>query len=367
MATPVLPAAGQVPAEPVLDGEVRRGGQAYEGATVVLHRVTPAHAGEVDSTRTGVDGRFRFLLPSVPAADARSEVYFASVRHQGILYFGPLLGEAIQLDSLYLIQVHDTASVPAGGLRFPVEVRNVVMEAAADGSWQVTDLMQVRNDGEVTWVGREGVPVWSYPLPAGAFRFTVGQGDLPEDAVAFRDGGMHVSAPVPPGERLYVIRYSLAHPEVSFPLPGVTERFQLLIREPAPPLSVSGLVSEPAIELEPGSSYRVHSGEGLEDVEVTLTEAAPPGIGLVEWTAVVLALVLGLAGVAAFHRRGGRPLPAPSSATMDETDPLAARAGILAAIARLDDDFEAGPDEPDRRAEYEARRQALKDLLRSSR
>jgi hypothetical protein len=305
------------------------------------------------------------------------------VRHHGVLYFGNLLGEAIQLDSLYRIQVYDTASPPSGGMEFPVEVRNIVLEGAPDGSWQVTDLIQIRNDGDRTWVAGGEAPVWSFPLPEGAVRFEVGQSDLPEDAVRFEGGGMRLFAPVPPGERLYVIRYGLPTPVTTIPMPGVTERIQLLIREPAPPLGVEGLVAEQPVELEPGSTYRVYSAENLQDGRAVITEGSDGRGGVpMEWIAVILALVLGGAGVLAVNlRRGGeavgasptgvaRPtgLPQPTEPRTPgagaSADP-GSRAAILAEIARLDEEYEAGSRTDEARRAWETRRQALKDRLRS--
>jgi hypothetical protein len=349
----------------VLEGEVRRGGELMAGVMVVLHQVTPVAAGEVDSLRAGPDGRFRFTLPSVPASDARSEVYFASVRHDGILYFGSLLGEAVQLDSLYLIQVHDTASAPPGGSSFPVGVRNVILEAGLDGSWQVTDLIQIRNGGDVTFVPRAGEPLWSYPLGQGGVGFILGQGDLPEDAVRFEGGEMLVTAPVPPGERLYVVRYLLADPETVFPLPGFTGQIQLLIREPAPPMEVEGLRADQPLELEPGSRYRVFSGDSLQDASVRLT-LTPQGRLPLEWIAVGLALVLGVIGIVAMKGRNSTPVP--SGAGGGASYPMgqdASRAELLAEIARLDDVYEAGPGDAASKRAWESRRNELKARLRS--
>jgi len=335
------------------------------GVMVVLHQVTPASAGELDSLRAGPDGRFRFNLPSVPASDARSEVYFASVRHDGILYFGSLLGEAIQLDSLYLIQVHDTASAPPGGSSFPVGVRNVILEAGLDGSWQVTDLIQIRNDGDVTFIPRGEEPLWRYPLGRGGVGFLLGQGDLPEDAVRFEGGEILVTAPVPPGQRLYVVRYLLADPETVFLLPGFTGQIQLLIREPAPPMVVEGLRADQPLELEPGSTYRVFSGDSLQDARVTLT-LNPQGRLPLEWIAVGLALVLGLFGIVAMKGRTATPASAGSGhSSLPPLGTEVSRAELLAAIARLDDAFEAGPRDAASRKAWESRRNELKARLRS--
>jgi len=166
---------------------------------VTLHRVSPIRAGEIDSVRVGPDGLFRFALPTVPSASVRNEVYFASVRHDGVLYFGELVGEAAQLDSLYLITVHDTATVPEGGQDFLLGVRNLILEVDEEGRWVATDLIQLVNEGDRTWVPNEGRPIWRYPLPDGASDLQLGQGDLDEETVSFVDGEVRVSAPIPPG------------------------------------------------------------------------------------------------------------------------------------------------------------------------
>lgn len=339
------------------------------GVMVVLHQVTPALAGEVDSLRAGPDGRFRFQLPSVPASDARSEVYFASVRHDGILYFGPLLGEAVQLDSLYLIQVHDTASAPPEGADFPVGVRNIILEGNPDGSWTVTDLIQIRNEGERTWIPRGEEPLWRYPLARGGEGFILGQGDLPEDAVRFDGGEMLITAPVPPGERLYVVRYVIADPATTFPLPGFTEDIQLLVREPAPPLVVEGLRADQPLELEPGSAYRVFSGDSLTDASVQVS-LNPQRRAPLEWIAVILALVLGLFGIVAMKRRSPTAAPVPSAGPVApnrvrDGGTEVSRAELLAEIALLDEAFEAGPQDAERRRAWETQRAELKARLRA--
>lgn len=358
-----LPLWAQVPAEPVLEGEVRLGSETLAGAMVVLHQVTPAASGEVDSLRAGPDGRFRFRLPSVPASAARSEVYFASVRHDGILYFGPLLGEAIQLDSLYLIQVHDTASAPPEGVDFPVGVRNIILDGNPDGSWTVTDLIQIRNEGDRTWIPRGDEPLWSYPLARGGEGFILGQGDLPEDAVRFFGTRMLITAPVPPGERLYVVRYVVADPETEFPLPGFTADVQLLVREPAPPLEIEGLRADQPLELEPGSTYRVFSADSLTDATIGVA-LNPQRRAPLEWIAVILALVLGLVAIVAVKRRSSAPVTAGGFGAPPPPGTEVSRVELLAEIARLDEDFESGPQDASRRAAWEARRAELKARLR---
>ena len=71
----------------VISGEVRIGDEPADSGTVVLHRVSTLFSGEVDSVSVRSDGRFEFIIP-VPRDPLGNDVYFASLRYQGILYFG---------------------------------------------------------------------------------------------------------------------------------------------------------------------------------------------------------------------------------------------------------------------------------------
>ncbi|HSR42896.1 MAG TPA: hypothetical protein VLL48_12005, partial [Longimicrobiales bacterium] len=293
-------AAAQVEASPELRGRVVRGEEALEGVTVVLHRVSPDSAGVLGRTPTDADGRFLFALPHVPDPQGRGEIYFASVRHQGILYFGEAVSRAVQLDSLYRIVVHDTAMASPSGARFPVTVRNLFVERTEEG-WRVVDLIQIQNEGERTLVAPGDGVVWSYPLPTGATNFQVGESDLAPDAVRFVDGGLRVSSPVPPGERTYMVRYRLPDLEFDLPLPGRTGRLEMLIEEPAPPLDVPGLTRLESVELEAGASYRRYAASGLESRVIRIAPGEESGAVPVGWIAVVIALVLTGAGLLALR------------------------------------------------------------------
>lgn len=351
--------------------------------TVVLHRVTRQEAGEVDSVRLGDDGRFEFLLPAVPDPEGRGDVYFASIRHQGIFYFGGAITQAVQLDSLYRIEVHDTVGAPPGGADLPVSHRTVFLEEGEE-RWEVTDLFELHNDRGRTVVGTEGGVTWTYPLPEEARDFRAGQGDFPPDAVDFEEGEVRVSAPVPPGRRVFVVRYAVPSLELTIPLPGATEVVELLIREPAPAVEVPLLEASPPVELEPGTTYRTFTAEDLRDTRIRVRPGEEERSFPVEWLAVILALVLAVAGLVAvgMGRRerlpGGTPagpVPAPRGerAPGGERDPTgdvrgegATRQELILEIARLDEAFEATDDPtPEEEARYRARRERLIERLAS--
>lgn len=350
------PAPGQEEATAVLRGQVRLGDGIAASGTVLLHHVSRDVAGELDSIPVGPDGDFRFELPSVPDPGAQ-DVYFAAIRYQGILYFGPAISEAIQLDSLYVIEVYDTLAAGPEGEAFPIAVRNVFLEPEGAG-WRVTDLIQVRNERDRTYVAPDDGYVWSYPLPEGARNFEVGQGDFGANAAELVGTTVQVAAPIPPGERVFVFRYSVETSELSLPLAGLVERAELLIREPAPPLEVTGLDPAAPVEMEPGTTYRRYLATGLTAPSIDIRRGESSGLVPVQWLAVLLAVILGGVGVLVMRREGERrPKPIPASAG-------APRQAVLLEIARLDQQFEAlESPSADEEAEYRRRRQALKERL----
>jgi len=332
------------------------GDSTLTSGTVVLHHVATNAQGEIDSTRVGRDGTFSFQLPTVPDP-GRAEVYFASVRHSGILYFGNAITTAIQLDSLYEIHTYDTRTVPEGGVQLPVEVRNLFLEPDGD-AWQVTDLFQLLNEGDRTLVAPEGGFIWRYPLPPRAADPAVAQAQFSTGMAEVENGDLVVRTPVAPGERLFVVRYHVPDPFLTLPLPGTTQTLEILVREPAPPIDAPGLVVGDRVEIEPGTTYRRFSGSNLSNTTVRLVEAEVPGKPPVRWFAVILGVLLGSVAVWAVQK--GRPQRSPVATGED------ARRSLILEVAQLDEAFEATPDHtPEERGAYQARRAELLRRLRS--
>lgn len=372
-----FPPRDQELARPRLEGRVVRSPGDTVGvleATVVLHLVTPDTAGEIATTRSGPGGAFAFDLPTVPDPVGRGDVYFASVDHQGILYFGPAIHQAVQLDTPYLIEVHDTIVAPPEGYALPIEIRYVVLQPEEDG-WWVTDLFQVENPGETTIVAAEDGVIWSYPLAAGAWSVEVGASDVPSDAIVVKDGVLRVSAPIPPGTRQYMVRYRLEDLRLDLSLPGRVHQLELLVPEPAPPLSVQGLMANPSVEMQPGVTYRRFSAMDLQDGRVIVLPGLESWAMPMEWMAVILTLILAAGALWAVQRRPA-PAAAPGSPA-DSPPPLSrpgaasapagvpeARERLLLEVASVDERLEGALEEEERREITEQRR-ALMERLHS--
>lgn len=348
---------------PVLRGQVLVGDTALSSGTVVLHEVTSEEQGEVDSMSVAPDGGFTFRLPSLPSR-AEDRFYFASIRHDGILYFGSALADPSQLESVYEIQAYDTLMVGPAGHDIPLQARNMFFEPNGE-EWRVTDIFQVRNDDDRTLVAGDGGDVWRYPLPPGARDFTSGQGELSLDGTSFENGVVSVRAAIAPGERVFVFRYTVDDPFGLVPTPGNTEMFDLLVREPAPRVGVEGLDLAGRVEVEAGSTYRRYSGIDVGPERVRVVESQVEGDLPVAWITVVMGLALAM--VALFVLRGRHGLATAGGPEVGGA-PTAAmgRQALLMEVAKLDEAFEANPSPSDAdRADYAARRAELLRRLRA--
>lgn len=325
---------GQELATPELRGRVLVGDAPAAGAMVVLHRVDAVDPGEVDSVRADRDGGFLFRLPTVPDPGGRGDVYLASVRHQDVLYFGRPITTAVELDSLYLVQTWDTVAAPPGGAPVTVSVRYVLAQEIP-GGWRITDLFELDVPGDRTWVAADSAPTWSYPLPAGFSELQIGGGDGGFTEVVAAPGGLAVSAPLSPGPRQVIVRYTLPSLLTEFPVPGGAGEMDFLVREPAPSLEVSGLAPTESVEIEPGANYRRFSGIGVPDTTLLVVEVPEPFSFPFEWLVVILGL--GLAGVGLWATVGRGPR---DTAGGGASSP---RQGVVAEVARLDLEIERLP------------------------
>ncbi len=338
-------AQAQEPTLPVIAGEVRIGNELADSGTVVLHRVSVFFSGEVDSVSVDPQGGFEFVVPE-PFDPLGDDVYFASTRYQGVLYFGGPVSEAADTVGTYLIRAYPT--VPAGpSTELHIAVRNMFVEKAPSSpGWWVTDLFEIHNDTETTVVASEMGATWSHSLPPGAVDFQVGESDLAPEAASFSGGAVHVSAPVPPGERVYLFRYNVPAEAFSLPLADGTESMELLFREPAGDLAVSGLAAVGPIDME-GATFRRFAGRDLAATVVTVEPGRPVSpTASIPLVAAFLALALTLAG-SVLALRGSLP---------SSRRARARRSRLMLKVARLDEKWSNGELEP---GDYQHRRNQL--------
>jgi hypothetical protein len=339
------PLSAQIVATATLNGTVFVGEVVMTEGTVMLHHLTDGAQGDRDSIAVSTVGAFSFPLPNVPDPE-REDVFFASVRHDGVLYFGPAITSPIQLDSVYEIHAYDTLTAASAGEPIPLQSRSVFFEPDSAG-WRVTDLFQLRNDEDRTIVARSGGLVWHHPLPSEARDVAVGEGEVAFDAATYEEGELVVRAALPPGERIFVVRYRIDSPIIDIPNLGTAESFDILVREPAPALEAEGLELVDRVELEAGSTYMRFSGSDISMPFVRVVEADEGSPLPVEWVSVILALVLTGGGLLALRGSSASP------GLVED------RQTLLLKAARLDDEFERGDDPALTRSEYRHRREEI--------
>lgn len=344
-------------------------GQPADTGTVVLHRVTPEESGDLESTTVAADGSFSFSLPSMPVPGS-GEVFFVSHRYDGVLYAGDPVSDPIQLDSVQTLDAYPTEMAPREGGSFPITRREVWINESPVG-WEVTDVLEIRNSGDTTFVPQEeDGAVWRYPLPPAATSPRMVQMGPSTGASRFEDGMLVAANPVLPAENYYVIQYDVESIEFDLPMPGQTGLIQLLIPDSAPAVQVQGLARQPNEEIEVGTSFRRWAGQNLSAQTITIRQGEETGTSAVIWLSTALAILLVAVGGWLVQRRGavaGAALPGGTASGGGDSGSPRLRRAILVDLARLDEAFERMDDpEEDATRLYRQRRAALLAELRSA-
>jgi len=323
------------------------------GARVVLHRVGRDRQGPIDSLLTDRSGRFRFTFPTDTTA-----LHLLTARHAGVQYFSEPVGtDPFRPDTGIVVAVYDTSSSQP----IMLDARHLVVSAPAeDGSRSVVELVSVANRGEATRVPASGAAaVWAMRLPAGAFGFAAGDGDLSAGAVERRGDSVVVVAPIAPGERQLAMEYLLPPgiAELGIPFPEAAPLVNVLLEEPDARVGAPSLEPADSGAVIQGRDFRRWSGSMQAGTTLRITFGSQRAPGAVALAALVSAVGLGLALATALAWRRPRGVAAPPAApTVD---------ALIGALADLDHRY-AG-----RRAaladaewgDYERRRAELKRRL----
>jgi hypothetical protein len=215
------------------------------GTWVVLHQITMAGGGPLDSMRTTVGGRWRLRVPQVDTM----AIYVASAFRDGVAYFSrPLRVESGRTTAADTIVVYDTSS------RGPaVRIRRRLVTIGSpkqDGARDVLEILELENPGRATRIATDSLrPTWSGRIPAAAVQFQAGQGDFSPDAVALRADSVLVFGPIQPDvTRQLSLGYVLpgSARTVAIPIDQPTAELDLLIedtltRVSAPSLHAAGV------------------------------------------------------------------------------------------------------------------------------
>jgi len=327
------------------------------GARVVLHALTAAHQGPVDSVLADPSGHFEFRVKPDTAA-----LLLTSSRHDGIEYFSrpARAAAAARPDTGLVILVADTSSSA------PVTLAGrylMIGRPEQGGRRGALDLLVLQNRGDETRVARDSsVPAWSMPLPNGIEDFTPGESEFSAAAVGYHADSLTISAPLSPGDRQLMVTYTLPRgvKHLKVPFAAATDSVVFLLEEPTARVVTPGFVERDSQVIET-RTYRRWVGS-LPAAGVVEVKFAVPGEGGREATLALAALLaVGLlAGALLLLRRRGEPDTArPVAAPM--RDPGA----LIDALARLDAQYAGREAEVGAVAwsQYAAQRAELKAAL----
>ena len=196
-------------------------------------------SGSMDSVQVTDGGRFEFVVDT-GADSAGVDVYFASIRYQGLLYFGAPVTGAADLVEAYVVRAYPSVGATPD-TRLPVRVRNVFVEKAEPGpGWLVTDVFEVENGMEVSVVASEEAATWSHALPPGAFAFSVGRSDLAPEGAPSAAAESSSRPRSRPGNWPTRFHYQLPEDRFTLPMEGAYPVHGAAVREPAGELTVHG-------------------------------------------------------------------------------------------------------------------------------
>lgn len=288
-----------------LEGRVVRGADstALADRTVVLHRVSPDSGFAVDSVVSAVDGGFSF---SLPLAEDSATVHVVSARHEGTLYFGPVIHGSTPT-APYHVTVYDTAVVEGDeSLIFP---RRTLALTAEETGTRVLDVTEIGNETVRTLVGPgSGAPWWRLSLPSGATSPTVLSGGVAPDEVEFGAGEVRASASVPPSGVRLVLGYTLpAAAPLTLVLGQRVASLEVVHQGSTSPRAGSGLeATEPVVS--EGRRFERFVGEDLVIGDTVRLELGADSSGDVGGTAralLALSVLLALAAWLSWRRFGG--------------------------------------------------------------
>ncbi len=290
----------------------------------VLHRVSPAKAGPVDSMLTDDRGRFSFRF--IPDSGA---LYLVSSQYGGIAYFSPPAGRD-QPAATSDITVYDTTSADV-----PVRLQGrhlVVSSPNAKGVRTVIDVLEIENDTILTRVpGTNDSPTFSVRLPDHSTNARASQGDGSDAPLTMKEGRAQLFNALSPGLRQIVITYEI--PASGFPAQVPLERsvgiFEVLLEDTTARASAPKLAAKGVVAVDGRSFARFLGQDTPPSAVVTISmPSAPLSARLPKW---LLPLVLGVSAMLAAILLVRRP----ATAVVEVGDEAVDLARAVATVDRL--------------------------------
>ena len=235
-----LPVAvfAQEPTEGIISGQVingTEGGGSVAGVEVTLITYVDDMMADTKTTKTDNEGKFRFGNIAIDYE------YLVSAKYIEVDYYCPVVFKPGETTAYVEVGVCDTTTSDES---IRVELAHTIINVGEE-NLQITVVFWLVNDEDRTYVGTDGVLVFT--LPEKAVNFEAPQ-ELMPDYQFLENNRVTYLVPFPPGVRQLVYSYRMTKPdssELSIPLEinYPTDSFELMV--------------------------------GGEDIEVTVTQLAP--------------------------------------------------------------------------------------------
>jgi hypothetical protein len=304
MVTLPVTTLAQGPSVGVINGQVingTEGGGSVAEIEVVLITYVDDVMTATRTARTDQEGRFRFDDVAV------EHTYLVSAEYEGAGYYYPVVFEPGEDTAYVEVWVCD-ATTSDEAIR--VGLAHVIITVEGE-DLLVNEVLWLVNDGDRTYVGIEGVLVFS--LPEGAASFEAPP-ELMPDYQFLDDNTVSYLVPFPPGERQLVYSYRLAGLdsdemvvplEINYP----TDDFELLVASEGIEVATDELAPAEPVITDAGERFLHFGGENLpRDTVIRLSFSRLPvdsGMSLVFFWVVVVVVIAGIVAYLVRRRRGG--------------------------------------------------------------
>ena len=251
-------AYAQEPTEGTINGRVIN--STNGGGSVVRVEITLiAYVNDVISeTRTTIadeEGKFRF--DSV----ATEHIYLVSARYMGVDYYYPVTFESGETTTYVEVGVCD---VTTSDQAVRIGIAHTLINVEED-SLKITEIYWLVNEGDMTYVGTDGVLV--FILPEGAFGFEA-PSELMMDYELVDENTVTYLVPFPPGERQLIYSYRLMKPDAAeFTIPMKinypTDSLEIMVAGENIEVAASQLAPANPVVTNSGERYIHFQGENI--------------------------------------------------------------------------------------------------------
>jgi len=259
----------------------------------------------ISATRTTTaDGEGKFQFDNI----VTEHTYMVSAKYMGVDYYYPVTFKSGTETAHVEVGVCD---VTDSDQAISIGLAHAVINVAED-SLKVTEVYWLVNDGDMTYVGTDGVLVFT--LPEGAFGFDAPQ-ELMTDYQLLEGNRIAYLVPFPPGERQLVYAYRLAKPDTAeFALPlkidYPTDSLELMVTGEDIEAAVTRLAPAEPVVTDTGERFIHFQGKNIPrntTINLRLSNlsggSGPPW--LILWIIIAIVAVAGTAVCLIRKRRAG--------------------------------------------------------------